>query len=130
MRQWAITFGKVGWTSADGHAWLPKLKTWCEVNCEDWIFQLECSKETHLVHFQMYVRFSSQITLRALQHRARTGLGVAFNHCSPACSKADRKCTYLKDYTMKEDTRIAGPWGKDQVPTYFRQRVAPVSYKY
>lgn len=100
------------------------------MNCEDWIFQLEKSKETGLVHFQMYVRFGSQITLSALQSRAKSQLKTAFNHCSPACSKLDRKCTYLKDYTMKEDTRIEGPWGKDQVYTYFRQGVRPVAYTY
>lgn len=100
------------------------------MNCEDYIFQLEKSNETGLVHFQMYVRFSSQITLSALQHRAKNQLKTAFNHCSPACSKADRKCTYLKDYTMKEDTRLAGPWGKDQVSSKLRAGlVRCVSYK-
>lgn len=110
VREWAGTIGLSEWTEPHARAWIPHVKVALDLNCKDWIFQLEKGKDTGLYHFQVYLKCQDQCYVNTIQNWMKTSCkGLQFNHLSPCANSVA-----LKEYAMKDDTRIDGPWGKDQ----------------
>lgn len=80
--------------------------------CEDYIFQLERGEEEDKLHYQCYVRLIDKLRSRTLA--VDWNCHFPGNTCSPASKKGNLA---LKNYVMKPETRVAGPWGKRPIYT-------------
>lgn len=90
-------------------------------NINDYVFQLEKGDKKGLPHFQGYVKVNSKIRARTFEldlNERCYGYRVRVKPCSRSGRGA------LRDYCMKEDTRIQGPWGKR--PLYLGQDLTPM----
>lgn len=76
---------------------------------EDWIIQVEKAPTTGTLHIQGWVKLETKKRPKSLAAELNHELfGIELS----AASNEGRKA--LRDYAMKKDTRISGPWGKDQ----------------
>lgn len=85
---------------------------------KNYVFQLENGDQEGNKHYQCYLhvgtRTRSQTLWRLYNSLTANDDRYLGGHFAP-CSRAGINA--LKDYVMKEDTRIAGPWGLKQVYT-------------
>lgn len=101
---------------------LGSLRTALDALCSDYIFQLEDStkgrSDTELaaegirrnIHYQGWAKLAQRARPTAIGARLGTQFpGIQVDAASTAGINA------LKAYAMKEDTRIAGPWGKKPI---------------
>lgn len=97
------------WTVDDAIGENDRLMSKLRELCDDAVWQLERGVEG-LVHYQLYLKLKIKIrpkTLAKALNDEFKGIELA------ACSSAGRLA--LKTYAMKDDTRIAGPWGLREV---------------
>lgn len=81
-------------------------------NTKDFICQLERGEQAGRLHYQLYVKLHQK-------KRSRT-LACDWNCHFPGIHVAPGSTVghlALKDYCMKEDTRVLGPWGKRPIYT-------------
>lgn len=76
---------------------------------EDYVFQLECTGDRNY-HYQCYLK--TKVKIRPLTLAA--GLRDRFPGIHVEHMKAKDEI-YLKDYCMKNDTRVDGPWTKRRI---------------
>lgn len=85
-----------------------------ETNVKDFVFQLERGSKLGKLHYQMYIHLFKKQRSHTLQKNwdltFPDQIGVEFT--STAGIKA------CKDYCMKKETRVSGPWGKDKLRKY------------
>jgi hypothetical protein len=107
---WMFRYGLVGWDEAQQEEGRLKLLAFLENKCHEWIFQKEKGDETGLVHFQCYIKMREKNHLQTMINKVQKA-GLAGGHVQ-ICSTNGREA--LKEYSMKDDTRIDGPWTSKQ----------------
>lgn len=86
------------------------LTLWLNQMCTDWVFQLECTWPDGgdpNPHYQGYFNLKTKSRSGTLKNQIKSILPAI--HFSPASNTGKQA---LKSYSMKEDTRMDGPWGK------------------
>lgn len=68
------------------------------------VFQLESAPTTNQLHLQFYVEFKKPVSLKA----AQTAIGDFQHKAHMEVRKGSRD--QARDYCMKKDTQVAGPW--------------------
>lgn len=87
-----------------------RLEEWSRTNAKHYIFQLERG-EGGLLHYQGYINLKKQTRFKGLIKMMQDNFhGIHLSICSKAGEFA------LKQYCMKTDTRVSGPW-MDKVNT-------------
>lgn len=85
------------------------LKRWCRTKGDKWVFQAEhtvSDEGKENPHYQGYIHTKAKARSRSLA--VLSNATVNGIHISPA-SKAGVEA--LQEYCLKEETRVAGPWG-------------------
>lgn len=103
-------WGLKAWTMDDVPTTLAVLSSILHEYCEDFIVQLE-KAESGLLHYQMYLNMKDKIRPKTLAIKWE-GLGLHGIELS-ASSNAGKEA--LKRYAMKDESRVAGPWGKKKI---------------
>lgn len=86
-----------------------KLKDTFNTYCKKWIFQLEKGKEGGL-HFQAYGNLKTKMRTKSLEIKLNEDFkGISIR---PASNKGREA---LKNYCMKLDTKIDGPWADKEI---------------
>lgn len=92
-----------------------KVQSWMRQHAKKYMFQLEKCPTTGNTHFQCYVNLKEKqrvpTLIKSLNANGLSGATVL------AASDAGKEA--LKDYCMKDDTRVAGPWADH--PIYLGQ---------
>lgn len=84
---------------------------------DKWIYQLECGKDTALYHIQGYYHLIKKVRNSTQKHswlefiKEQYCAGFSVYH-EPAATEGKDS---LKEYCMKVDTRVAGPWADKQI---------------
>jgi len=85
--------------------------------CKDYIVQIEETPRDGPVpntHYQGWIKLEDK--------KRPTSLAIKWNEWAPGVRlvpASTEGCEALKTYAMKTETRIAGPWGKRKIPTYW-----------
>lgn len=91
------------------------LMLWLNHQCENWIFQLECTWPEDgdpNPHYQGYLNLKKKNRSGALKNSIKSIFPAI--HFSPASNTGKLA---LQSYVMKTDTRMDGPWGKRAIYT-------------
>lgn len=83
----------------------------------DWVAQVERGKKTHRFHVQMYIHATDKVRASTLNKRLLKLLQGSPFESSDAKPASEVGKAALRDYCMKEDTRIVGPLGKRPIYT-------------
>lgn len=89
------------------------LVLWLNRKCVDWLFQLEGTwpQDGYMnPHFQGYFKLKERARAATLKNTIKDVLPNI--HFTPASNSG---IDALKDYSMKTDTRMEGPWGKREI---------------
>lgn len=112
MNQVWVFSGRWGfseWTTEMALEQQPALAKFIAPFCDDYIFQLEKS-ETGFVHYQMFIKLKNKTRAKTLAILWNQTLrGIELSQASINGKDA------LKRYAMKDETRIAGPWGMKEI---------------
>lgn len=99
---WAIT-----WNQTLDDFTRDRVEGFVLVHAKHWIYQLEQGEEKGILHYQGYVSLKKKMrkpTLIELIHQYMPGAHVSAGSLHGVASRA------LKDYCMKSDTKVDGPW--------------------
>ena len=99
----------ISWRFSTQNICHEQLKEMCSQTFKEWIFQRELTGETNY-HYQGYGHLSAK--------RRPKAIAIPLNEDFPginmqACSS--NGIEQLKKYCMKQDTRVQGPWGSENV---------------
>lgn len=99
-------WGFIKWTKDMALSFKDRLLKRLAMVCDDYVVQLERASSTGMYHYQMYLKLKMKTRPRTLAKAWNDEFrGIEMS----ACSAAGRET--LRTYAMKEETRVAGPWG-------------------
>lgn len=84
---------------------------------QHWTYQLEICPTTERSHVQLYVYFSSNVSLRTVQRR----LSLANAHCEPCRGTPEQAAAYCSKDDTRDPADNSGPWAYGPVPQQGRR---------
>lgn len=112
-QHWAFTWGRSEWTEDIARAKHEELKTHLLPRCKQYIYQLE-KGAGGLFHWQGYIRLDRKQRIRRTQFIKEMNPLLPGIQLRPAHDESA-----LKSYSMKDDTRVDGPYmDRQQAPVY------------
>lgn len=107
LYRWAFTW----WTEGDDNK--EKLMTWLKQHGKKWVFQQERGGESNNLHWQGRVSLHSKQRKSTLIASLKTLNDIKQVHVSEEHEEAGSQF-----YSMKEDTKVDGPWTDKEKPRY------------
>lgn len=114
LYRFAFTWNKPGDISDDEFKAKRELleEALAAVNADDYIYQLERGEEKDRLHYQGYLKLKTKKYMLTIAKDMQTYCdGIHLSACSAAGETA------LRNYCMKDETKVTGPWSLKPMPT-------------